>query len=796
MQLLQVEHQPVRPARTKKLAVASSSSSSPPQQRPSTEVIDSILTEMEREILHTGLAGVDQSQVMSGGLADDQQPRIGGLTIQEFIHFLALLERVKEQHQASLPTLTDVVQDESRRHSLYDNMQQQQPLPGYRNASTSPRTSPPDYVDEINGLNSSSRSSSASSSSESSSSLSMEENEFHPSNNLAASAGFSMLERLFLRRYLHVIPEEAGSDCGSTSARISRALSGISSALSFLEEEDRRSSIIYSGDEDEEPDYCEPDHDPVTPVPTTVEEQESVYLTVVDEPPSTDSEYLTVVALPAIIIDCGSSEDEDLPNCSDLPSVLEDFGASEASIDAVGQEEEEEDDECQSLDESLLPLSVVQIQETVQTKNKPETDDAKATTKSIEDAAGTSVVTLIDTKIVSVDYQPSLPPISCTAHIQPRVPPTPSTETQEHPPPQPPTPAAVDETLDRRLETFQTLPDANSPLALERRQLDENQEKEEESRNAPIEVVQSPLPLVESESNPEAFFTPSPEPIQVAPPGQVDELRRFWEQRSVIGVGLPPPTRERVDSIEAFRMFFASTGWPPPPPPPPPPERYDTTWRSTAVGFSSETETGYSTDGSEKPFTRRRRLIPPPRPTPPREDLFLYYEPSFHAPPPHLQQQRMRHESTPRSQDGGGLGDDEDEVVKARLLADWLSVAKRSKSTSSIPHLGSSNYGRSNYSTMTSSVSRSDGPTTTNEDESTLCGDTSECDSDDWDSSRVQYRFRRIPSPPPRTAGYQLQHQGESSSMMDETVCLISFKVLMRGRMKQTDNASTKSPPS
>jgi hypothetical protein len=611
----------------------------------------------------------------------------------------------------------------------------------------------------------------------------MEENEFHPSNNSAASAGFSMLERLFLRRYLHVIPEEAGSDCGSTSARISRALSGISSALSFLEEEDRRSSIIYSGDEDEEPDYCDPDPDPGTPVPTTVEEQESVYLTVIDAPSSTESEYLTVVALPAIIIDCSSSDDDDLPNHSDLPSVLEDFGAS---IDAKGQmeEEDEEDDECQSLDESLLPLSVVQIQANVETKSKPETDDAKATTTSIEDAAGTSVVTLIDTKIVSVDYQPSLPPISCTAHIQSRVPPTPSTETQEHPPPPPPPVAAAkDETIDLCLETFQKLPDANSPLALEHRQLDENQEKKkkedevEESRNAPIDVAQSPPPLVESESNPEAFFTPSPEPIQVAQPGQVDELRRFWEQRSVIGVGQPPPTRERVDSIEAFRMFFASTGWPPPPPPPPPPERYDgNNWRSTAIGFSSETETGYSTDGSEKPFTRRRRLIPPPRPTPPREDLFFYYEPSFHAPPPPspLQHQRMRHESAPRSQDGGGLGDDEDEVIKARLLADWLSLAKRSKSTSSIPHLGSSNYGRSNYSTMTSSASRSDGPTTTNEDESTLCGDTSECDSDDWDSSRVQYRFRRIPSPPPR-AGYQLQHQGELSSM--GKLCLFSFKV-------------------
>ena len=663
--LLQVEHQPVRPARTKKLAVASSQQS-----------IDSILTEMEREILHTGSTAECQSQVTASQTTDEQQqPRIGGLTIQEFIHFLALLERVKEQHQvASLvppSTLIDaVVQEETRRHSLYDNMNshhQQQPS-GYRNASTSPRTSPPP---------STSRSSSASSSSSSSSSLSMsEENEFHPSPN--GSAGFTMLERLFLRRYLHVIPEEALSDCGTASARISRALSGISSALSFLEEEDRRSSIIYSEDEEEEePDYCEPDPDPATPVPVSIEEKEE----------EEESVYITVVALPAIVIDCDSSEDGDLPVCSDLPSVLEDFPVQE-------EEEEEEEEE---VDESLLPLSVVQIQETTAAEQK-------------------AVVTLIDTKIVSVDYHQ---PISSTVLLVPPSPP--STEVRQSPPPPP-----ADETMNQCLEGFQTPPDANSPLAPQHR------EDEEQMKNAA----------------PEAFFTPSPEPMEEEEaqeqPNKVDELRRFWEQRSVISVN-PPPTRERVDSIQAFRMFFEA-GWPPPPPPPPP-ERFTLSSTVAGGGFSSETETGYSTDGSEKPFPRRRRLIPPPRPTPPREELLLYYP----QPQPPLPPQRLRHESAPRSQEGGG--EDEDEVIKARLLADWLSLAKRSKSTGSIPTQLGTGGSNSNYSTLnSSSISRGGGGR--NEDESTLCGDTSDCDSDDWNS----YRFRRIPSPPPR-AGFH--NQGE-----------------------------------
>jgi hypothetical protein len=230
------------------------------------------LSEMEREIRHTGID--PQSEAIMAHLPPPDggasvEPRIGGLTIEEFIHFLALLERVKEQHIDTKESGDDPAAGSgsatpsapAERTSPYDNIIRSlgPDHPLYCNVATSPRISPPSDEDRSRG---SSSSSSPCSSDEDAGQFQL------PDGKSATLPGFSFLERLFLRRYLHVIPEEVASDCGSHSARLSRALSGLSSALSYLEDvDDDRFSHESVGDEF--PDFASGGSLTPVPNPTT-----------------------------------------------------------------------------------------------------------------------------------------------------------------------------------------------------------------------------------------------------------------------------------------------------------------------------------------------------------------------------------------------------------------------------------------------------------------------------------------------------------------------------------------------
>ncbi|XP_045028954.1 serine/arginine repetitive matrix protein 2 isoform X5 [Daphnia magna] len=232
------------------------------------EGIHSILSEMEREIRHTGVD--PQQETIAARLPEGAsvEPRIGGLTIEEFIHFLALLERVKEQHLDTKESDEDPARSSpnalpAERTSPYDNIIKSlgPDHPLYCNVATSPRTSPPSDEERSR----SSASSSPCSSDEDAGQFQLPDKPGIP--------GFSFLERLFLRRYLHVIPEEVASDCGSHSARLSRALSGLSSALSYLEDaDDDRFSHESIGDEYR--DFASGGSlTPVPPPPTTNDEE-------------------------------------------------------------------------------------------------------------------------------------------------------------------------------------------------------------------------------------------------------------------------------------------------------------------------------------------------------------------------------------------------------------------------------------------------------------------------------------------------------------------------------------------
>lgn len=559
---------------------------------------------MEQEILQTG--------------GEEHQPvpamRIGGLTIEEFVHFLALLERVKEQHLMDPPPPLD--DSDHSRNSPYDNLAGQQK--NQHNVATSPRISPP----SDDSASSSSGSSSTIGSPDSSASSCSADFDI-------PGCGFTPLEKLFLRRYLHVIPEEAlngGSDCGGGSSRLSRALSGISSALSFLEDDQHFDSC---GEEETSMSDLEPSSSALPAVlndsrsaadsseTSTVDGQADDLIPatlddtiVADESPMEDEsndvlptnsdDFITVTAMPALVIESLSDRDSSgADEVAPLPRVVEDLESGRT------------EGECRIVDESLLPLSVLLIQQSSTpdaekevTKQVIETNDNEIeeepplllSTNEPEQPAvqlvlpddepdacdSTSVVTLVDDKIVSVEYHP---------------------------------------------------PASSSALIV----MDQKQSEEPPS-------IEEPVVPVSTSHTDETATEPAPVPVS--------ELRRIWEMRcdpEASNNSKPPP--ERTD--------FWSGSWPPPPPPvPPPPDQYDPFSRTAP---SSETETGYSTDGSEPLF--RRRKPPPPRPTPP-----LHYRPD---PPSRNSSILLR----PDNSDPDNKDDDDDERTKARLLADWLQLA-------------------------------------------------------------------------------------------------------------------------
>ena len=390
------------------------------------EGIHSILSEMEREIRHTGIDPQQDAMMASAHLPSSDggaslEPRIGGLTIEEFIHFLALLERVKEQHidtkesgddpaPGSGATTPSAAAANVERTSPYDNIIRSlgPDHPLYCNVATSPRISPPSDEEQSR----SSASSSPCSSDE-------DAGQFQLPDKSNGLPGFSFLERLFLRRYLHVIPEEVASDCGSHSARLSRALSGLSSALSYLEDvDDDRFSHESIGDE--YPDFASAGS--LTPVPTATSNND-VNLTVplqvenealeciqqsddlkVEKSQDTktessvdvterripsDDEFSIVLAVPVMIVDSSDYDDPaDSPTEEDrtspfistddglptrLPQVLDEM-MNDPSVDKGNDDDDEKTEEeiqsevtsladyCELLDESSLPLSVLMMQ--------------------------------------------------------------------------------------------------------------------------------------------------------------------------------------------------------------------------------------------------------------------------------------------------------------------------------------------------------------------------------------------------------------------------------------------------
>jgi hypothetical protein len=356
----------------------------------------------------------------------------------------------------------------------------------------------------------------------------------------------------------------------------------------------------------------------------------------------------------------------------------------------------------------------------------PDGDEKTSSVIGETTVSGTSVVTLIDAKIVSVDYKP-VQSIRSSAQLRH------ATRTAE--------------TLD---EFQEAAPDAEnrqlageSPAELE---TDKGQvSKEDSDPVAPHFTTDNCSSMGNEPGSNQTEFIPVDGGVCNSTEKKhgrvVDEMRRLWETRcaadssTVASIpsnqeqskdasveygsdqSTPVPEEEpsvavvepsavvndsvRMKSIQEFRMLWS--GWPPPPPLPPPPEHYG----------ASETETGYSTDGSE-PFRHRRRraalMTPPPRPTPPRDDN-LYRSQSNHSgwhdrpPEPPLRYQPCLHRYQPLCYYSAPEADeeDDDERVKARLLADWLVLANRKRSHS--PSSGTyRSIQRSNYSTLTSST--------------------------------------------------------------------------------------------
>ena len=327
------------------------------------EGIDSILSEMEQEILLTGsnygegvcdprlkLHSMDGHQALpvlqppyasypnNGGWDSNfngpyppiQQPTIGGLTIEEFIHFLALLERVKEQQQSAQkpppmlmapfgtdPSLADVSSiPRSERASPYDNILRLDNgiVSHHRNQNVS--TSP-------TGCSSSS-SSPQSSDSEDESYLDIHDFPHHGK----ANYPLTILEQLFPRRFLHVIPEEGTASEGSQSARISRTLSELSD-LSMAQ----RWSVVF--DDVDGASFFAPKSELNAPV----------------EAPCCSTPICP------LSITLQSPDEDEAVQSADLPKVLEEL---EQPTKADGSKSASDDGE---LDESQLPVSVLTIQD-------------------------------------------------------------------------------------------------------------------------------------------------------------------------------------------------------------------------------------------------------------------------------------------------------------------------------------------------------------------------------------------------------------------------------------------------
>ena len=543
-------------------------------------------------------------------------PRIGGLTIEEFVHFLALLERVKEQHGLDSSAGGPGQQHpQERNKSPYDNNHHQ----GVSVAvATSPRMSQESTTSDQDSSDSSTCGSSGAPSPDGSSSSACSGDFDLP----VGVGGFSPLERLFLRRYLHVIPEEAlnggGSECDGS--RLSRALSGISSALSFLADGDDRGSFDSGEEEDVVVD------DSLLPavfssqghlIPTTLDEdiRPNSYVEDAPEEKAAADHFVTVTALPALVVDISNdSSSSGADEVAPRPRVLEEL------------EERETAECCRVVDESLLPVSVAALsQETdgdspeeeppgcpvaageaaghltlsVQPSMSTGGDCAGGAEEEDDASESTSVVTLIDERIVSVDYRP---PTICSAQLLLLA------EAQE-PPPDGQDPNSDDTVATSRPNDGR---------------IDSNQE---ETKDGPEEADG---------------------------PVQVSQLLKFWEKRcDPDGSSSAAPPRLPISCETSIKPLQLASNWPPPPPPLP--DSYEPYRTATSA---SETETGYSTDGSESVLRQRRLARPPPpcRPTPP-----LDYRPE----PP------VRRSFVLATGDDAAL--EEDERTKARLLAAWLS---------------------------------------------------------------------------------------------------------------------------
>ena len=340
--------------------------------------IDTILTEMEHEILLTGssscgiqpaaeyFSGSERGPVAShrshpvadyfhqdqliaemskldwdaSGATKKAEPKIGGLTIEEFIHFLALLERVKEQHldpatsKHPLPLSSGsgsihkmLPGAELGRSSPYDNMasrirNQSAPLSPVSAGSSSGDS---DSGDEYLLPESASASASASATSALASSRSM------------IPDGVAVLEQLFRRRYLHVIPEEAGSDA---SSRISRALSDLS-----------------AGSED-----------PASPLPADLTARIASALQ--DFPRSPSKSGSTSGAnsfFPQVLHDLHAKTPDRPKNKPEVSPELKPEARPEVGVDV--------EPEVTEVDEWLLPVSVLMIQTSATSGLSPQTPE-------------------------------------------------------------------------------------------------------------------------------------------------------------------------------------------------------------------------------------------------------------------------------------------------------------------------------------------------------------------------------------------------------------------------------------
>ena len=248
------------------------------------------------------------------GVNRKPEPKIGGLTIQEFIHFLALLERVKEEHldpKRPLPlhcATAGQMAAEMGRSSPYDNMANRI----RSHAAISPTSGGSSSGDSDSGdeyqLNAEPGQVGSTSGS-------------HHRNLIPD--GVAVLEQLFRRRYLHVIPEEAGSDA---SSRISRALSDLSGS-----------------------------EDPASPLPADLSARLASALHDFPRSPSkSGSASGPNIFFPQMLHDLRTRSPEKLKAKPEAHP--------EAQPEAQPEVDPEAGPEVTEIDESLLPVSVVMIQ--------------------------------------------------------------------------------------------------------------------------------------------------------------------------------------------------------------------------------------------------------------------------------------------------------------------------------------------------------------------------------------------------------------------------------------------------